>query len=95
MDRREELLGWIEQTKRVQKQLAMIFPVLGLIAIALMFWRAAVGVFALVIVAFVAMCSFWITAAHNAAHRQKLEELAQVERNHGKPLQTAHRRWHH
>ena len=95
MDRREELLGWIEQTRRVQKKLALIFPVLGLISIALMFWRGTVGGFALVIVGFVALCSFWITAAHNAAHRQKLDELSVVERNDGKPLQTAHRRWHH
>jgi hypothetical protein len=71
MDRRAELLGWIEQTRKLQRKFAIVFPVL------------------------VAMCSFWVTASHNAAHRQKLDELARVERNQGKPLTTAHRRWHH
>jgi hypothetical protein len=95
MDRRAELLGWIEQTNRLQRKMAIVFPVLGVIAIALMFWRGTVGAFAVVLVALVALCSFWVTASHNAAHRQKLAELDQVARNHGKPLTTAHRRWHH
>ncbi|HEY5948763.1 MAG TPA: hypothetical protein VIV40_24905 [Kofleriaceae bacterium] len=95
MDRRAELLGWIEQTRKLQRKFAIVFPVLGLVAIALMFWSGTFGAFALVLVALVAMCSFWVTASHNAAHRQKLDELARVERNQGKPLTTAHRRWHH
>jgi len=95
MDRREELLGYIERTKRTQRKLAIVFPALAVVSIALMFWRGAVGGFSLVIIALVAISSFWITAAHNAAHRQKLDELARVEKNDGKPLQTAHRRWHH
>jgi hypothetical protein len=94
-DRRAELLGFIAETNRLQRKLAIVFPVLGAVAIALMFWRGTVGAFALILVALVAICSFWVTAAHNAAHRQKLDELARVERNDGKPLQTAHRRWHH
>jgi len=95
MERREELLAWIAETQRLQRKLAIVFPVLGVVAIALMFWRGAVGAFALIVVALVAICSFWVTAAHNAAHRQKLAELDRVARNEGKPLQTAHRRWHH
>ena len=95
MDRREELLGYIERTKRLQRKLAIVFPALAVVSIALTFWHGAVGGFSLVIVALVAISSFWITAAHNAAHRQKLDELARVEKNDGKPLQTAHRRWHH
>ena len=94
MDRRAELLGWIEQTNRLQRKMAMIFPVLGAIAIGLMFWRGTVGAFAFVLVVLVAMCSFWVTASHNAAHRQKLAELDRIARNDGKPLTTAHRRWH-
>jgi hypothetical protein len=94
MDRRAELLGWIEQTNRLQRKMAIVFPVLGAIAIGLMFWRGTVGAFAMVLVVLVAICSFWVTASHNAAHRQKLAELARVERNNGKPLTTAHRRWH-
>lgn len=93
-DRREELLGYIAETNRLQRKLAIVFPVLGVIAIALMFVSGTLGAFALITVVLVAICSFWVTAAHNAAHRQKLDELARVERNNGKPLQTAHRRWH-
>lgn len=94
MDRREQLLGWIAETKRLQRKLAIAFPILGAIALGLLFWRPALGGFSLVMVGLVAICAFWVTASHNAAHRQKLDELAHVERNHGKPLQTAHRRWH-
>lgn len=95
MDRRAEFLGWIEQTKRLQRRMAIVFPVLGAISIGLVVWNGTVGAFALISVVLVAICSFWVTAAHNAAHRQKLDELARVEKNDGKPLQTAHRRWHH
>jgi len=95
MDRREELLGYIAKTKRLQKKLAIVFPALAAVSIALMFVSGAAGGFSLVIVALVAVSSFWITAAHNAAHHQKLDEMARVAANDGKPLQTAHRRWHH
>jgi hypothetical protein len=91
MDRREELLGWIAQTRRLQRKLGIIYSALAAVALALLAWSRAIGGFALLCVALVAICSFWVTAAHNASHRQKLDEL---ERNQGKPVQTAHRRWH-
>jgi hypothetical protein len=94
MERREQLLGWIAETKRLQRKMAVVFPILGVIALGLVFWRPALGGLSLVMVGLVAICAFWVTASHNAAHREKLEELAVVERNQGKPLQTAHRRWH-
>jgi cytochrome c-type biogenesis protein CcmE len=69
MDRRRaELHGWIADTQRLQRQMTVIFGVLAVIALA-------VGKLALVLVALVATISFWVTASHNAAHRQKLEEL--------------------
>ena len=91
MDRRDELLNWIAQTQRLQRRLAYIYGGLALVAFALLAWSRPVGGFALLCIALVAICSFWVTAAHNAAHRQKLDELV---RNQGKPVQTAHRRWH-
>jgi hypothetical protein len=94
MERREQLHAWIEETRQLQRKMAIVFPVLGAIAIGLMFWSRTVGAFALILVALVAICAFWVTAAHNAAHRQKLAELDRVARNEGKPLETAHRRWH-
>jgi hypothetical protein len=90
-ERRAELLGWIAETRRLQRKLAYTFALLGVVAIGLVFVNGTVGAFAILCVALVAIASFWVTAAHNAAHRQKLAELERVERNHGKPLQTAHR----
>lgn len=93
-ERRAELLGWIAKTHRLQKTLGVVFAALTVASFALLFVSRVVGAFALICVALVAISSFWVTAAHNSAHRQKLDELAKVERNAGKPLQTAHRRWH-
>jgi cytochrome bd-type quinol oxidase subunit 1 len=93
MDRRAELERWIAKTRRLQHRLAILYGALAVIAIALMFWSSRVGGFALFGMVLLAICSFWVTAAHNAAHRQKLAELSRVERNGGKPLPTGHRRW--
>lgn len=93
-ERNAQLLGWIEQTHRLQRKLAVVYSVLAVVALGLMVWHTTVGAFALIALSLVAICSFWVTAAHNAGHRQKLDELRRVERNHGKPLPTAHRRWH-
>jgi hypothetical protein len=93
-ERREELLGYIAKTNRLQRKMAVIYAVCAVVAIGLFIWQSTAGGFALFAVALTAICSFWVTAAHNAAHRQKLDELARIERNDGKPLQTAHRRWH-
>lgn len=94
MDRRAQLLGWIEDTKRLQRKLGIVFGALALVAFGLLFWNTTVGGFSLFAVILAAICAFWVTAAHNSAHRQKLRELELVERNGGKPLATAHRRWH-
>jgi len=93
-DRRAELEGWIQNTHRLQRRLAAIYGGLGAAALGLTLWNSRVGGFALLTVGLVAICSFWVTAAHNAAHRQKLAELDRVADNGGKPLQTGHRRWH-
>jgi len=93
MDRRAELESWIATTHRLQRRMAILYGALAAVAIALTSWNRTVGGFAVLAVALVAICSFWVTAAHNAAHRQKLAELARVEANGGVPLQTAHRRW--
>jgi Na+/H+-translocating membrane pyrophosphatase len=93
MDRRAELEGWIENTRRLQRRMAIAYAALGAAAVGLAFWSGRAGGFAIFGVALVAICSFWVTAAHNAAHRQKLDELARVEDNDGQPLETGHRRW--
>ena len=91
MDRREELQTWIAQTERLQRKMVYVFGALGVVALGLLAWSGTAGAFALICVALVAICAFWVTAAHNAAHRQKLAEL---DRTKGKPVATAHRRWH-
>jgi hypothetical protein len=93
MDRRAELEGWIARTRRLQQRMAVLYGVLAVVAIAVLFWSRTAGGFALFGVALLAVCSFWVTAAHNAAHRQKLAELTRVEDNGGRPLETGHRRW--
>jgi hypothetical protein len=93
MDRRAQLEGWIKNTQRLQRRMAVVFSVLAAVAVALIFWNSTVGGFALLCVALPAICTFWVTAAHNAAHRHKLAEIDLVEQNGGKPLQTGHRRW--
>lgn len=93
MVRRDELLGFIDKTRQLQRKMAYGFGAAGLISFALLFWSGTVGGFGLVIVALVAIAAFWITAAHNAANRQKIAELDRIADNGGKPLQTAHRRW--
>ncbi len=92
--RRAELLAWIAKTHHLQRRMMRVFGVLAVLAAGLWLWNGTAGGFALVCVALVAIASFWITAAHNAAHQQKLAELDRIERNDGKPFQTAHRRWH-
>jgi hypothetical protein len=79
-DRRQELLGWIEKTKRNMRTLTIILIPLTAAAIGLLVWKQTVGVFAMIGVGSLAICGFWVMAAHNAAHRQKLEEIAAAER---------------
>jgi hypothetical protein len=69
--RRQQLLGWIEQTKRNQRKLAVVSAVLAVIAIGISAWNGTVGTFAFIGVGLFAICAFWVTAAHNAAHYQK------------------------
>lgn len=93
MDRRTELEGWIANTRRLQGRMAIAYGALTVAALALLLWSHRAGGFALFGVALLAICSFWVTAAHNAAHRQKLAELERVADNGGAPLPTGHRRW--
>jgi hypothetical protein len=89
-ERAEELNAWIAKTAQLQRKMAYVFGGLALLSFGLIFINGTVGGFSLVIVTLVAISAFWVTAAHNAAHRQKLSELQQ---SGGRPLQTAHRRW--
>ena len=75
MHRREDLEQWISQTRKTQRRLAVVIPLGTLISVGLLAWRAAVGGFALLCVALVAICSYWITSSHLADWQNKLDEL--------------------
>lgn len=78
--RREELLGWIQKTKRTQRRLAIALVPLAALTAGLLLWNKPVGTISVIGVVALAICGFWVTEAHNAAHYQKLEELAAAER---------------
>ena len=92
MDRRAELQGWIADTRRRQQRMAYVFGALVALAFVLWLWQGRIGALALFFVALVGVISYWVTAAHNAAHRQKLTELERLERM-PPPGPAAHRRW--
>jgi hypothetical protein len=75
MDRREQIVAWIDETRRLQRRLGRAFAALAVVACGLWLWRGSVGAAAFVLVAVVAIISFWVTNAHNEAHRIKLDEL--------------------
>jgi hypothetical protein len=81
--RQRQLRAWIEETRRNQRRLAIGLAAAAPATAALLVWREPVGAVALVSAIAVAICGFWILAAHQATHRQKLEELAAAERDPG------------
>ena len=73
--RRQALLGSIDEMNRLQKRLAIVYGVLGVIAFALFFYDGLMGSFVLLSLMLVAISSFWLTAARNAATRHELDTL--------------------
>ncbi|MBX3159018.1 MAG: hypothetical protein KF773_23830 [Deltaproteobacteria bacterium] len=80
MDRRHQLRAWIVETEQLQRRLIAVFAALALAGFWVMAYSARAGVLALAGTTFAAVTSYWVTAAHNAAHRQKLEELRHTDR---------------
>lgn len=73
--RRAELLGHIDRTNQLQKRLAILYGVLGVLAFMSFFFDGLLGSFITVTLMIIAISSFWVTAARNASHRRKLDEL--------------------
>lgn len=73
--RREQLLGRIDRTNRLQKRLAVVYGVLGLIAFGLYFWNGFTGALITLTFMLFAISSFWVTAGRNAADRRRLDDL--------------------
>jgi len=73
--RREELLGRIDRTNRLQKRLAIIYGVLGVIAFVMFFIDGLTGALITLTFMLFAISSFWVTAGTNAANRRRLDDL--------------------
>ena len=74
-DRRAELNGWIAKSVQTRKKLKLALGIAAVMSLGLMVWNRAIGGVALGIVAIVALCGFWIIAAHIADWRSKLDEI--------------------
>ena len=73
--RREQLLGRIDRTNRLQKRLAIVYGVLGVLACALFFVDGFTASLVMLTFMLFAISSFWITAGKNAANRRRLDDL--------------------
>ena len=76
--------------------MAFVFAGLLLASLGVTVWRSSVGLLALFFVASTTVIAYWVTYAHNAAHRMKLEELDREERRKqagAGPQLSSHRRW--
>lgn len=73
--RREQLLARIDRTNRLQKRLAVIYGVLGVLAFAMFFWDGLTGALLTLTFMLFAISSFWVTAGSNAANRRRLDDL--------------------
>jgi hypothetical protein len=73
--RREQLLGRIDRTNRLQKRLAIVYGVLGVLAFVMFFIDGLTGALITLTFMLFAISSFWITAGSNAANRRRLDDL--------------------
>ena len=70
MDRRSDLVAWIDQTTRLQRRLTIGLAVVAAVVIA-----TRLGTLAYLSLAIVALGSLWVTAAHKAEWRRRLSQL--------------------
>lgn len=73
--RREQLLGRIDRTNRLQKRLAVVYGVLGVIAFVMFFIDGLTGALITLTFMLFAISSFWVIAGSNAADRRRLDDL--------------------
>ncbi|MGE0549210.1 MAG: hypothetical protein AB7O24_30660 [Kofleriaceae bacterium] len=71
---REQLLEWIDRSRRTQKRLA-IGVAAGVVVASLLSSRGTGGGFAWLIVGIVAVCGFWITSTHIAEWKDQVRKL--------------------
>lgn len=64
MATREELLSWIQRTRRTQRYLGMLVAALAALSFALYLWRKPIGGFSFATTALIALVGFWVTRSH-------------------------------
>jgi len=77
--RKAELEGWIAQSRRNMRRLALILLAAAIVSLGACFASRTVGLLALAIVVAVGICGFWILGAHVTDwkfHLRKLDEPA-------------------
>jgi hypothetical protein len=72
---RDQLETWIAQTRRNQQRLAIWLSAAAVIALGLAIAGMPFAKLALAVIAIVAICGFWVTSAHLADWRRRLDHL--------------------
>lgn len=77
---RARLTGYIDGSRRVQRQLATVLAPLGAGGLGLALWQPLWGGLVLLAAVIVAICGFWVTAAHIADWKMQIDRLARLDR---------------
>jgi hypothetical protein len=77
MDRRVQLLTWIEETKRNQRRIAIACAVLAIASIIAGAVKDAFGTIGFVVTVSFAVIGFWVTSSHIADWNHQLDQLRQ------------------
>lgn len=72
--RRRELEGYILASRANQRKLAIGVAIAGAVMLVLAILRVPFALLGLFFVAVVGVCGYWVTAAHIADWRRKLDE---------------------
>jgi hypothetical protein len=72
--RRRELEGYIAATRANQRKLGIGIAIAGALTLVLAIARVPFALLGLFFVAVVGVCGFWVTSAHIADWRRKLDE---------------------
>lgn len=72
---REQLLRWIDQSKRTQRILGIVIGALVLVSVGLLVWRKEVGGITLAIAVLTGIAGFWITGGHIIEFRARLRDV--------------------
>lgn len=89
MSSRAELDGYIVQTKRNQRRLAVVLAIALVAAIVCTVLGVPFAPHAIGLVVIVGVCAFWVTGAHILDFRRRIADLREGK----EPLVSHHRRY--